>query len=567
MVELIAVLLPLFLIAPNIALDITEPMTVWAKILNIIIPLSVYAVLMSIWRRAAVTALCLFPIMVFAGFQIVLLYLYGGSIIGVDMFLNVVTTNISEVNELLGNLIVAIGIIALLYIPALIAAIVALCRRKKLRSHFIYPFRRLSFSLLGLSIILTAATLIFDKGYSFRKYLFPVNVIDNLCRAVDRTKKVSHYPVTSAGYKFEAKSKRDPSLNEIYVLMIGETSRAENWQLGGYGRQTNPRLMRNNRIIYFPNAFTESNTTHKSVPMIMSDLTADDFDSINYRKSIITAFKEAGFHTSFFSSQRRNRSYTEFFSNEADTTVYITDNADGVPFDGELVGLLKKQIADTTKTKQLIVLHTYGSHFNYRDRYPDSFSHFTPDNITDANRGHRQQLVNAFDNTIRYVDHCVAEAIDAVDSMNVAGALIYMPDHGEDIFDDSRNRFLHASPIPTYYQLHVPLIVWLSPELEQLVPLKNENLKNNRETTVSISSDVFHTLLDLSGMTTKEYDKTRSLSSEKFRKREPRYLTDRNESIPVSKSGLTEEEISRIKNNHKFLRLEIKSFPKIFIYH
>ena len=56
----------------------------------------------------------------FGAFQIVLLYLFGQSVIAVDMFLNLVTTNPGEALELLDNLIPAIIIVVLLYIPALV---------------------------------------------------------------------------------------------------------------------------------------------------------------------------------------------------------------------------------------------------------------------------------------------------------------------------------------------------------------------------------------------------------------------------------------------------------------
>ncbi|MDE5858383.1 MAG: hypothetical protein K2H32_08520, partial [Muribaculaceae bacterium] len=60
-----------------------------ANIVNIFLPLSVYAFLFSLWRRVGLTTFLTIPLMCLAAFQIVLLFLYGGSIIGVDMFLNV----------------------------------------------------------------------------------------------------------------------------------------------------------------------------------------------------------------------------------------------------------------------------------------------------------------------------------------------------------------------------------------------------------------------------------------------------------------------------------------------
>ena len=40
--------------------------------------------------------------------------------------------------------------------------------------------------------------------------------------------------------------------------------------------------------------------------------------------------------------------------------------------------------------------------------------------------------------------------------------MLYLSDHGEDIFDDPRHLFLHASPVPSYYQLHIPFLIWMS---------------------------------------------------------------------------------------------------------
>ena len=53
----------------------------------------------------------MFLFLFFGAFQIVLLYLFGQSIIAVDMFLNLATTNSSEAMELLGNLTPAVVVV------------------------------------------------------------------------------------------------------------------------------------------------------------------------------------------------------------------------------------------------------------------------------------------------------------------------------------------------------------------------------------------------------------------------------------------------------------------------
>ncbi|MGN1228765.1 MAG: phosphoethanolamine transferase domain-containing protein, partial [Prevotella sp.] len=89
------------LMVPNVVLDITEGMSVWACIANILLPLGIYMLLMSISRKPGKMTWWLFPYIFFSAFQIVLLYLYGEGVLAVDMLLNVVTTNVSEATELL----------------------------------------------------------------------------------------------------------------------------------------------------------------------------------------------------------------------------------------------------------------------------------------------------------------------------------------------------------------------------------------------------------------------------------------------------------------------------------
>ena len=102
----------------------------------------------------------------------------------------------------------------------------------------------------------------------------------------------------------------------------------------------------------------------------MSFACAENFDSINCYKSIITAMKEAGFYTRFYSNQAPNGSFIQFFGEEADDVNYTDYSAIPHPCDGELVPMVRKALADTIHRKQFIVLHTYGAHFLYNDRYP-----------------------------------------------------------------------------------------------------------------------------------------------------------------------------------------------------
>lgn len=105
-----------------------------SKGMQCVVAISIYYMVMSWSRNCGRTFWILFPFLFFGAFQIVLLYLFGQSIIAVDMFLNLVTTNSSEALELLDNLIPAIVIVVLLYIPALAVATVSVIKNGNCRS-------------------------------------------------------------------------------------------------------------------------------------------------------------------------------------------------------------------------------------------------------------------------------------------------------------------------------------------------------------------------------------------------------------------------------------------------
>lgn len=537
-------IVPILMIMPNIGLTITESNSFLAKITNLILPFGIYLLLCTLSRRIGRAILLMIPLMVFAAFQIVLLFLYGESIIAIDMFLNVMTTNFTEATELLANLKSAIATVLIIYIPPIATGIYFVCRHVLLDEVKELLFRRIALWICAAGIVLLLLTCVFEPEFKPRRELFPYNVCENLVSAIGRTYTSSHYDDTSAGFSYKPQATHNDTVPEIYVIVIGETSRAANWQLNGYGRQTNPLLSQEPNLVSFGKALSEINTTHKSVPMLMSYLTADNFgEEVAKTKSIFSAFNELGYETSFISNQRRNHSYIDFYGSEAKNVNFLTD-ANGPQADSSLLQPFRVAISDKNRNKIFIILHTYGSHFEYNKRYPADMAYFKPDNNSSADPANREQLVNAYDNTIRYTDMTLASIIDILRDSGRVAALIYTSDHGEDIFDDERERFLHASPVATYYQLHVPMIVWTSDRYNELYPEKTFSLRNNSNKDVSSSASVFHTALDLAGITSPYYNKSLSLSSPDYHSPKRRYLNDYNESVDFNHAGFHNEDFN-----------------------
>ncbi len=415
---------------------------------------------------------------ILAALQLVLLYMFGNSIIAVDMFTNLFTTNPNEAGELLSNIWPMVTFVVVLYIPVIALAV------HSLRQGFtIAPSTRRTAAVVGaVMIVAGCATTQFN--------VFPFNVLENIYRSFDELVKVRRYPTSSADFDYEAKCDKPTDKREIYVMIIGEASRAANWQLYGYDRATNPRLSTEENLVVYKNVVTQCNATHKSVPLILSSVSADNHSEIYERRGIVQLYKDAGFRTLVVSCQAPNRSLIQMMCDEADQTIYMNGLNDGA-----MLEPLRETIAADT-SDLFVVMHCYGSHFNYRERYPDQFSQFTPDDDVSISKKNRERMVNAYDNSIIYTDWFISEVISTLRQTDACSAMFYCADHGEDLYDDRRGRFLHSSPTITYYQAHVACVGWYSDEWRATYPEKAEAAVANTMAPASTHT-VFHTTAQL----------------------------------------------------------------------
>ena len=538
------------LILPNAALCITDGLSVTASLANVLLPLGCYWLLMTLTRKPGKMIWWLFFFIFLAAFQLVLLYLFGRNIIAVDMFLNLVTTNPGEAMELLDNLLPAVIGVFVIYLPVLGLGVMSAIGRETLPKPFIHNQRLTGTSIMALGIISLATSYISDKYYRAETDLYPANVLYNMVLAGERTYLTEHYAETSKDFKFHASPTVADSVRQVYVMIIGETARACEFQLYGYRRPTTPLLAKEADLVAFTNVMSQSNTTHKSVPMLMSAASAVDYNRIYREKGIIQAFKEAGFHTTFISNQLPNHSFIDFFGKEADDWKFIKqDSGEGrnTP-DTEMQKMLSAILA-RKRQKEFIVLHSYGSHFNYRDRYPRSVAFFRPDDATEAKAANRSQLINAYDNTIRYTDTFLGSIINTLRRSGCMAAMLYTSDHGENIFDDSRKLFLHASPCPSYYELHVPFLVWTSERYNAIFPDKLPTMRLNRNKPVASSASFFHSMLGIAGIRTPYLADSLNVASQKLHSAPRRYLNDHNEPMTLEKIGLKREDFALMKQH------------------
>lgn len=264
-------------------------------------------------------------------------------------------------------------------------------------------------------------------------------------------------------------------LEETYIVIIGESSRADKWAIFGYDKETTPNISKRNDIVAFSNVVAGTVMTRLSVPLLLSGTKVTDLASLNFKASWISTFQDAGFHVSWLSMQQPVGSHDTtigMYAELADEVKYFNYGTyNGAKFfDGDLLLPINKLLRSKYK-KRLIILHNLGSHLPYENRYPASFEYFKPSLTSYSGSYSKNALINnTYDNTIRYTDWFINKIIIRLEKLSGVSALWYISDHGQTLPSDgckySGNGFI-SKP-----NLVIPMIFWHNDLYKKTFPKK-----------------------------------------------------------------------------------------------
>jgi len=302
----------------------------------------------------------------------------------------------------------------------------------------------------------------------------------------------------------------------VVVLVVGETVRAANWQLSGYPRPTTPELARL-PVINFADVTSCGTNTETSLPCMFAPLGRRDYDEARIRgsESLLHLLARAGASVYWRDNQSGCKSVCAGLPQDEVAALNPPGLCgDGRCFDeGLLVGLDERlQSAQAVAGKaatQLLVLHMLGSHGPaYFRRYPPAFAYFKPEcQNDDLQKCTRDEIVNAYDNSLRYTDHVLARLIATLQrhEAEVDSAVIYVSDHGESLGE--RNLYLHGLPwfIAPKEQKQVPMVMWLSSGIARASAVDTACLRR-RATEPASHDHLFHTVLGLLDVKTAVYE-------------------------------------------------------------
>ncbi|OON40127.1 lipid A phosphoethanolamine transferase [Izhakiella australiensis] len=254
------------------------------------------------------------------------------------------------------------------------------------------------------------------------------------------------------------------SLDDTYVVfVIGETTRWDHMGILGYERDTTPKLSKEPNLVAFKGQSCDTSTKLSLRCMFVREGGAEDNPGRTLKEqNVFAVLKELGFSSELYAMQSE-----VWFYNNADVDNYAfreqigsEKRNQGKPVDDMLlVPEMKASVDRHPKGKHLVILHTKGSHYLYSQRYPRSFARYQPECMGVDDACSKQQLINAYDNSVLYVDNMLDSVFDQL--RNKKAIVFYAADHGESISD---NMHFHGTPrnMAPPEQFRVPMIVWAS---------------------------------------------------------------------------------------------------------
>jgi lipid A ethanolaminephosphotransferase len=461
----------------------------------------VYAsVLLLTWGRATKPVLAL--LLIASAVSSYFTYAFG-VLIDEAMITSVIETHRAEALDL-SSWRMAVWVLTLGVLPAMFLAKIRVVRQRFTRelltktAHFI-----LAAACLALVLIANyqhyASTL--RNHRDLRYMLVPHNIIAGLYRYVS-----GHWHESGALEVVGADAHRltsTPAATRpmLAVLVIGETARAQNFSLNGYERATNTELARYD-VLSFSNVTACGTTTAVSLPCMFSDLghMKNKSNTSIRREGLLDVLQRAGFNILWLDNNSGCKGVCTRVPHESMSSLPMDALCRaGECYDGIFVRALQQRILQI-EADTVLVLHMIGSHGPaYFKRYPEDFEIFSPAcRSAELSRCSRDSIVNAYDNSIRYTDHVLSRILDtlhAIDS-RFDTAMLYVSDHGESLGE--KGLYLHGLPyaVAPREQVHVPMLMWLSPGMRQRLGLDLACLSSHRDDALT-HDNLFHSVLGL----------------------------------------------------------------------
>ncbi|NOH66514.1 phosphoethanolamine transferase [Vibrio rotiferianus] len=442
-----------------------------------------------------------------------------GTLFDTDMITNIVETDTSEASSYLS----AYSVIWTLLMGMIPAALVFKVKLQPLSGQWLrFVLTKVVSMLASLAVIAVIAGLYYQDYASvgrnnsyLKKVIIPTQYVYSISSYVKAKYLTTPEPYREIGLDAKQSSTALQQANgkpTLLVFVVGETARTQNYQLNGYERETNPYTSKLD-VVSFKDVASCGTATAVSVPCMFSQLTRSDFDRsrADNQDNALDIMQRAGVDLLWKENDGGDKGVAHNITKiEVDRSQKNELCNGSTCYDMALLNNLDTQIS-SMKGNRVIAMHLIGSHGpTYFQRYPKDRAFFQPDcPRADIENCSVEQIVNTYDNTIRYTDFVLDQTIAKLKTLEdkYNTAMIYVSDHGESLGENGL--FLHGMPygLAPDFQKRVPMMLWMSPGFKQAKHINSDCLQQEAQQTATHSHDnVFHSLLGIMDIETNAYD-------------------------------------------------------------
>ncbi|MEJ1127696.1 phosphoethanolamine--lipid A transferase [Variovorax sp. CCNWLW225] len=303
----------------------------------------------------------------------------------------------------------------------------------------------------------------------------------------------------------------------MFVLVVGETARADHFGLNGYARDTTPGLAARG-VLSYRDVHSCGTNTLASVPCMFSPLGKQGYESRkDDYENLVDVLQAAGLAVLWLDNQAGCKDVCTRIPN-ASAFDSLSPAQKSALCDGEeclddvmLKGLDARIAALPAERRAkgvVLVMHQMGSHGPaYYKRSAPEVKRFLPECKTNAlaECGHAE-LQNVYDNSIAQTDQFLSQTIDwlKAQSGSYDPALLYVSDHGESLGE--YGLFLHGVPysFAPEAQKHVPMVTWFSQGMSERRKLSMPCMEAGLDTPLT-HDNLYHTVLGLMDVANSTY--------------------------------------------------------------
>jgi heptose-I-phosphate ethanolaminephosphotransferase len=313
----------------------------------------------------------------------------------------------------------------------------------------------------------------------------------------------------------------DSSRIDNIVLVIGESLNRNHMGVYGYDLPTTPKLSELSdagNIVLFSDVVSPSTGTIDVIQRLLT--------FYNYEKPgkwydydiLIDVMRKAGYKTFWISNQESfgtSGNLSAALATRCDYSAFCdvrNSNQEAYgDFDEHIFPLLDSLKRESSE-KNLFIIHLMGSHVRYLNRYPKGFEKFSARDEDIPYADYKKQVRAEYDNSVLYNDSIVG----AIVSRFVAdeALLIYLSDHAEEVYDirDYNGRSIENL---SKQMVEIPFMIWMSDSFIENFPQKKDLIEMSSERPY-MTDDLIHTILDITDISTNDYEPCRSVISPEF---------------------------------------------------